>query len=658
MTHHSRLGAALIMMTLVLSISTSALAVGSGGTGARSLTVDTDVFLGGDYIEIGISSTGSFGTKSAAPTSGGVFFHPNSTDVRNAPSANSLGLRANSSGWGAPDETKDFFLPGAIDEGFLIGWSSAPGSSATTRGVGSQISSSGNTNISGQSTVDMSTDTLLKAVSTGTVDSAVTYRQTISFAPSDKQFKTDVILTNTTASPIYNLTYVRRFDPDQNVLADNYLTDNYFLKDEAGVAWTIASTAKLSADSSSSLRAIDRQTALGNAQNVFCFYANDLRAESVYGSINFRDIPTSSYGNSVYGKHLWDDVAIGHITRLGTLAPGGSVTFSYYSSLDPQISSAISAAEDVTVLVTTQPVSRAFVEGGINGTLRTMGATLIDGKKYDELTYQWYSGGGMTAGAGTLIPGATSWDYVIPTALTANTYYYYCVVTDPHSGGSATSNVARINVVPAGTAIHSVSFASNLPGVSVTDTPVKQTLQSGEKLLDLGSPRASGYSFTGWYTDAACTNRWDFQNAVNAPFTLYAGWKSTTSFTVSDPASQTVKLGETALFNVFTTGTAAPVYQWQCDTGDGVWRDIPGATQNYYSLNAASMDYNGRHFRCRVTDRGATVFTNGALLTVTAELPPKTGDSTPIGLLLLTMGASGSCLIISGGKKRRRSGHA
>lgn len=140
MTHHSRLGAALIMMTLVLSISTSALAVGSGGTGARSLTVDTDVFLGGDYIKIGISSTGSFGTKSAAPTSGGVFFHPNSTDVRNAPSANSLGLRANSSGWEAPDETKDFFLPGAIDEGFLIGWSSAPGSSATTRGVGSQIS--------------------------------------------------------------------------------------------------------------------------------------------------------------------------------------------------------------------------------------------------------------------------------------------------------------------------------------------------------------------------------------------------------------------------------------------------------------------------------------------------------------------------------------
>lgn len=145
---------------------------------------------------------------------------------------------------------------------------------------------------------------------------------------------------------------------------------------------------------------------------------------------------------------------------------------------------------------------------------------------------------------------------------------------------------------------------------------------------------------------------------MNAPFTLYAGWKSTTSFSVSDPASQTVKLGETALFNVFTTGTAAPVYQWQCDTGDGVWRDIPGATQNYYSLNAASMDYNGRHFRCRVTDRGATVFTNGALLTVTAELPPKTGDSTPIGLLLLTMGASGSCLIISGGKKHRRSGHA
>lgn len=79
------------------------------------------------------------------------------------------------------------------------------------------------------------------------------------------------------------------------------------------------------------------------------------------------------------------------------------------------------------------------------------------------------------------------------------------------------------------------------------------------------------------------------------------------------------------------------------------------------------MDYNGRHFRCLVTDQGVTIQTNGALLTVVAAPPltattdaplPKTGDAMPIGLLLLAFGASGSCLIINGKKERRRSSHA
>lgn len=40
-------------------------------------------------------------------------------------------------------------------------------------------------------------------------------------------------------------------------------------------------------------------------------------------------------------------------------------------------------------------------------------------------------------------------------------------------------------------------------------------------------PVKEGYTFTGWYTDRACTNAWDVQNdRVEGSMTLYAGWQA------------------------------------------------------------------------------------------------------------------------------------
>lgn len=39
-------------------------------------------------------------------------------------------------------------------------------------------------------------------------------------------------------------------------------------------------------------------------------------------------------------------------------------------------------------------------------------------------------------------------------------------------------------------------------------------------------PVKEGWHFTGWYTDRACTQKWDFQNdSVTGSMTLYAGWE-------------------------------------------------------------------------------------------------------------------------------------
>lgn len=58
-------------------------------------------------------------------------------------------------------------------------------------------------------------------------------------------------------------------------------------------------------------------------------------------------------------------------------------------------------------------------------------------------TYQWYRNTTNSNVNGTIINDATSATYSVPTE-TKNTYYYYCIATN--AAGSATSNVATVNV--------------------------------------------------------------------------------------------------------------------------------------------------------------------------------------------------------------------
>ena len=56
------------------------------------------------------------------------------------------------------------------------------------------------------------------------------------------------------------------------------------------------------------------------------------------------------------------------------------------------------------------------------------------------------------------------------------------------------------------------------------DTKVA-TPAKGKKMTRPNDPERDGYTFTGWYTDEACTQAYNFDTPVTAAFTLYAGWK-------------------------------------------------------------------------------------------------------------------------------------
>lgn len=57
-----------------------------------------------------------------------------------------------------------------------------------------------------------------------------------------------------------------------------------------------------------------------------------------------------------------------------------------------------------------------------------------------------------------------------------------------------------------------------------------QTVPAGSLLTPPATPERTGYTFTGWYKDAACQKPWNFNtDTVSGKATLYAGWTQSTS---------------------------------------------------------------------------------------------------------------------------------
>jgi uncharacterized repeat protein (TIGR02543 family) len=67
---------------------------------------------------------------------------------------------------------------------------------------------------------------------------------------------------------------------------------------------------------------------------------------------------------------------------------------------------------------------------------------------------------------------------------------------------------------------HTVTFVTN--GATAI-APMK--VEDGKRLNSLPNPKRDGYTFLGWFTDEACTVKWNNITKVTDDVTLYAGWK-------------------------------------------------------------------------------------------------------------------------------------
>ena len=197
--------------------------------------------------------------------------------------------------------------------------------------------------------------------------------------------------------------------------------------------------------------------------------------------------------------------------------------------------------------------------GEITFTVDKGGAyTVVEGKKPDAFTVTFQTNGGSeVAPASNIISGSKLTKPTDPTknGYTFTGWYKDDDCTDEWDFDTDTVTGTRTLYAGWDEILYTVTYQSN-GGSAVASV---SNLSSGSKLTKPADPTRSGYTFAGWYQDAACTDEWNFDtDTVSGNMTLYAGWTEilpvVTGVTVT-PAAADVKQGKTQQFTAAITGT-------------------------------------------------------------------------------------------------------
>lgn len=124
-----------------------------------------------------------------------------------------------------------------------------------------------------------------------------------------------------------------------------------------------------------------------------------------------------------------------------------------------------------------------------------------------------------------------SWDFGDASALSTEwnprhifpatgTYYVTQTLTNSYNGGSTTVSVYKVQIM----GFPIISFESN-GGSSVS--AIQQTAYN-TTATEPSEPTRTGYTFAGWYTDAALTAEMDWTSSIVVSMTLYADWQTVT----------------------------------------------------------------------------------------------------------------------------------
>jgi uncharacterized repeat protein (TIGR02543 family)/uncharacterized repeat protein (TIGR01451 family) len=172
---------------------------------------------------------------------------------------------------------------------------------------------------------------------------------------------------------------------------------------------------------------------------------------------------------------------------------------------------------------------------------------------------------------------------------------------------------AAASVGPADT--YTVTFDSNGGSAagSVTASP-------GTLVSEPAPPTRAGYTFTGWYREAALTTRWNFaSNTVTTNTILYAGWANTTpAVNITSPANGAeYALGDSITFS----GSAIDSEQGNLSAGLAWTSSIDGSTGSGGTFSTAALSAGIHTITASITDGGGMSGSAQVIITVNAAIP-------------------------------------
>lgn len=550
------------LLALVLSLFTSSLALAQL-PGARSVTVGSDVFIGGNFLELGINSGGSFGTKGGIQPVG-FFGTTNRQDIGMSTDLDGFGVGTN--------ESFDYFLPGTPYVAWAAGYKIA--------GVATSAINSRNSidQISPVSVVNLSAGTNLTVVTTGVLASRLQIVQRISFGATQKFFKMEIGLTNVGAVPLDSVRYMWDVDPDNTVdINGSYRTIN-----------TISNTF-----AAGDRKAVVQARSTGSATvSDLVLYSVDPRAVAFHGG------SLAVTAGTIYNASRWDtpmakgttateDRSIAMTADVGTLAPGRGTTFIFYIGLGADVLTDIAAvvlppAPVLTPTIIDPPQSFRVLPGtNVTFTVGLSTNTSAPG----PFTYQWRR-------FGFNIPGANSSSLTLTNVQTADDGSYTVRVGNIHgivTSPPGTLEVLRPPVITLqpldtnGLAGDSVSFAVEATGSEplayqwqLNGTNVNGAVTNALN-LDAITVRAGGlYS-------VIISNLAGVVISSNATLVVHS-----TPIIITPPESRVANAATPVTFSVFALGDAPFTYQWLLNG-----TNLAGATGMSLTIGAATPSHEG-----------------------------------------------------------------
>lgn len=306
--------------------------------------VDTgNVFMGGEYLELGISPRGSFGALVSAPLSFHVLGN-NST----------IGLAVNNFGFSTSKSSSmgDFLLPGEAEERFMIGYvvgdkDGEVNEIKIAEKNGIREFPNPIKDLKTECECDFSTG-LMKATTTGISKDNLKITITNEFYNNDKHFKTTVELENLSDETLSYVRYLRSMNPDQDYdLHNTYKTLNKVISNPRPpytneMYAMVAATGPVSNESFFYIAYDNRARAsFGDASAPSSIYNESLWVESN------ASIPTNPTKEEILATpgYTENNGYIALTFNLGDLSPKEKVNFEYFSSFSSNIKEGLDAIE-------------------------------------------------------------------------------------------------------------------------------------------------------------------------------------------------------------------------------------------------------------------------------------------------------------------------